>query len=175
MKFEIMYDVSEKDIKQMIALDKECYFGADVGDFYKCLSWYKKCPQLYTVLKTNQEIVGYVNFLPITKASYDKIKKGQEKDYELQEKDILPFSKGNNYCLFMSVVIDKKYRLSKAIIVLLLGLKEKIKNFEADGIKIRSFVADCVTGEGEKLAKHFGGKFLCLTPSGSKIYEFENI
>ena len=37
---------------------------------------------------------------------------------------------------------------------------------------IKSFIADCVTKEGEALAKHFGGRYLKTTKSKSKIFEF---
>lgn len=174
-RFEICCDVSKNDIKKMINLDKESYFGNDAGDFERCLSWHKICKDLYTILKKDGKIIGYINFLPIKKSAYNKIRAGKLKDYELEKKDILPFRKGENYCLFMSIVLDKQSRFSRAVHMLLLAWNKRILKMKDDGIIIKNFLADCVTEEGKKLAKHFGGKLLCETSSKSSVFEFDRI
>jgi len=83
-KYKIENNPSIEDIKQMINLDSLVFDEKDRGVLERCLMWQKICPELYTVLKDEDEIVGYINFLPITKSCFEEFKKGQTKDYLLK-------------------------------------------------------------------------------------------
>ncbi|MBO4569751.1 MAG: hypothetical protein J5689_00840 [Clostridia bacterium] len=172
MRFEIINKATDSDILEMIELDKCCYVGNDVGDFKKCVAWRNICPEIYTAIKIDGKIVGDINFMPITKTCYNQIRLGKKKDYEIDISDVLNFQKGDNYCLFMSIVISKDFRSTKALGYLLDGLKLKLNNFNKQGIIIKNIVADCITPEGESLAKRFNGNYVCKTKTNSKIYEF---
>ena len=173
MEFEIFHNSTQKDILEMIELDKTNYLGNDVGNYNDCVEWLKICPLMYTIIKSNNKIIGYINFLPITKQCYQQIKNGQKKDYELSSNDVLNFNKGDNYCLFMSIVINKEYRNSNAFNYLFNDFVKMLANLNENGIKIKNVIADCVTAGGERLARSFKGKFICKTPTKSSIYEFD--
>ena len=175
MGFDVVFSVTKKDIKQMIKLDKKAYLGSELVDLNRCLEWLKKCPEIYTCLKYNKKIVGYINFMPVTKNSYDKMKSGKKKDFEFEIDDICHFEAGENYCLFTSVVIDSKLRFTNAMTFLFLGFKSKLIKLKEKGVIIKNIICDCLTKEGEALAKHFNGRLVAKTNTGSKIYEFDNI
>ena len=171
MKFEIVNEATESDIIEMIALDSDCYFGDDVGVFQNCNDWVKKCPSIYTILKHDNKVIGYINFMPVTKTCYDQIRSGQKKDYEVNSSEVLNFKKGDNYCFFMSIVIDKNFKSTRALGYLIDGFKNKIEKLSNKGVKITKIIADCITTEGESFAKHYNANFICKTKTGSKIYE----
>jgi len=173
MEYEVYYNIKKEEVIDLIKLDYDNYFGSDVGDLESCIKWLEICPEVYTIVKKDKEIIGYINFLPITKDCYEKIKQGNKKDYEISLDDVLDFRIGDNYCLFMSIVLKKIYRKSMCLFFLLNGFKDKLYNLYKKGICIKGVIADCITHDGEKLAKYYNGKFICRTKTGSKIFEFK--
>ena len=171
-KFEIVYHPSESDIREMIKLDCESFSGLDVGEFDKCLKWQQACPEIYTAIKFGGRVIGYTNFVGITKECYEKIRAGKLKDYELNDGDIIPFRVGENYCLFMSIVVEKKFRYTDAVVELSNAFFERINKMKQKNIRLNNILCDCVSEDGEKLVKRFGAKFVSDSKDGTKIYEF---
>ena len=161
-----------EDLKQMVELDKSFYNNKlDRGEMKKCLQWQKICPELYTVLKSGDEVLGYINFIPITKECYDLFRMGKIKDYEIKRNDFLPFVNGENYCLFMSVVVKKES--PKSIFLLLIkAFLRKIKKMQSEGVLIKSIVADVINPQLEELILNNNGKYLCQSKNEGKIFEF---
>ena len=172
MKYSIEYYPTDMDIKEMLLLDKDVFNLKDTSSFNKVKSWYKKNNEIYTVLKLDGVVVGYINFMPITKECYDKFRIGKYKDYMLTSKDVVNFVKGDNYCLAMSIVIRKDLRDTNAIIKLWKGFLRKINKLKKHGIKIASIVADCVSIDGVKFViSNYNGKYICNSEDWGKIYE----
>lgn len=168
-KFSIVNQVNETLIKEMIELDKLVFKGDDIGAFDKCKEWVKRNPDIYTVLMQDDKVIGYINFMPITDESYNKIKEGKLKDYELNNDDIISFSNCKPLkCLFTSIVIKPEHQDTQAIIELWNGFINKLKTMK---INISSIVIDCVSEMGEKFIKqHLNVKFITNSHNG-KIYE----
>ena len=80
MEYTIENNPTLNDIRQMIEIDKQVYDENDCGNLEKCLEWKKICPELYTAIKYENQVVGYINFVPITKECYEKFKLGKIKD-----------------------------------------------------------------------------------------------
>lgn len=173
-EYNIEYYPNEEDIKQMIQLDNEVYNKSeDCGILEKCLQWKKICPEIYTVIKDSDKVVGYINFVSITKKCYEDFRHGKIKDYQLDLKDIVNFSKGDNYCLFMSVVVKNEYQDKYATKVLLDAFYKRINDFHIRGIKTNNIIADCVSKDGEKfITKRFNASCVGVTETNSKLYEF---
>lgn len=172
MKYTIEYYPTDRDIKEMLLLDKDVFNLKDTSSYSKVKSWYNKNNEIYTVLKLDGVVVGYINFMPITKDCYDKFRIGKYKDYMLSTKDVANFVKGDNYCLAMSIVIRKDIRDTKAIIKLWKGFLRKINKLKKQGIKITSIVADCVSIDGIKyFISNYNGKYICNSQDWGKIYE----
>ena len=174
-KFEIVYNPNENDIKQMVELDADSYEESlDRGVLEKCLEWKKICPNLYTAIKFDKKIIGYINFIAITEECYNKTKSGNFKDYELSVGDLLPFKEGKNYCLFMSIVIEEKFRDSQVVVKLLNAFFEKINKMKQNGVVLNNILCDCVSKDGENFVKRsFNANFVCNTKNGTKIFEFK--
>ena len=171
-EFQIEFSPTENDLRQMIMLDNRAYKKQeDRGILEKCLAWKRACPDLYTALKHNGTVVGYINFLPVTKKCYEKFRNGKLKDFEIAERDVLPFKKGDNYCIFVSIVIAEKFRNTKGIHLLMMAWRNRILVLQEKGVQVKKILADCVSEEGVKLSQGFNGKLVKDTQE-RKIFEF---
>lgn len=170
--WNIKYVMTEELLKQAIDLDKSVFEDNDIGDFNKCKEWLNINKEIYTILLFNNKVVGYINFMPITRDCYCKIKKGELKDYQINISDILPFEKDKEYnCLMTSIVIHKEFRNGIAVQRLWNGFKDKLLAFKKRNIKISLIIMDCVTDIGEKCAiNYLNAKYVCNS-NGGKIYE----
>ena len=158
----------------MVNLDKNFFNTADLVDTNLCLKWYNKNPEIYTAIKFKSQIVGYINFMCITKNCFNKFYKGLYKDDFIKPSDIVPFKKNAlNYGYFCSIVIKKEYRNTSAVFALRKAFLNQLKNFKDNKIIFSSVICDCVSKYGIKLAKKFNGKYICNSISGGEIYVCE--
>lgn len=169
MPYKIVNKPNDKQLKEMIRLDKEVFSSTDIGVFEKCKDWLTANPEIYTILTHKAKVVGYINFVPVTDEFYARFKTGKIKDFELSSKDITGFSNDKPIkCLFTSIVVDKNYRNGKSFETLWYGFLEKLRKFN---IEVSSIIMDCVTDIGELCAKKFlNGNYICNSSNG-KIYE----
>lgn len=170
--YTIAYTATDDDLKQMLVLDGEAFQGKDAGEFRRCKTWLSVNPDIYTILKLDGKVIGYINFVPLKEEVYEVFYQGHYKDFELTEKDLLPFEKGKDHkCLFMSIVIDRKYRDGESVILLSNAFKDRLQAWQEEGINIKLILADCVSIDGIKyIQNNFGSKFVCNSHNG-KIYE----
>lgn len=165
--------MTDEDLKQAIALDGESYSAEEnVGIFSLCKEWYNKNPLMYTVMKHEGEVIGYVNFLPLTKDSYEKYKAGEMHDYEIREDDIETYEFDKHYnALLTSIVIKEDYRNGEAIKLLWDGFLDKLSHLKKLGIEIDNVLADCVSKDGEKfVGDRLGFDYITESKDG-KIFE----
>jgi hypothetical protein len=168
-KFKIVYSVDDEILKKLIALDGLVFSGEDIGVFNRCKEWLKINGDIYTVLMCNKEVIGYINFMPITAEAYNKIKRGCLKDYEIEVNQIVKFEQGIPLkCLFTSIVVSPEYQTGLGLNLLWKGFINKLKS---QNLIISSVIMDCVTEMGEKCAiKYLNAKFITSSQNG-KIYE----
>ena len=109
--------------------------------------------------------------MPVYADAYKKIMSGKLRDYQIDADIIKPFKKGENKCLFDSIVIHPKHRDTEAILRLWNGFIYKINELESQGMVVSSVVADCVSVDGIKyMINNFKSRYICNS-SGGKIYE----
>ncbi len=161
-KWEIQHKIDNNTLNQMIALDREVYSKRDLVDIDRCRQWLSVNPDIYTVLKYNGNVVGYINFVPLKDEVYAKFERGQIKDYDLTREDITSFHKGETLnCLLLSVVLKKEFRDGEAIIKLVDGFKEFLEELRTQGVMLGKIIQDCVSIDGIKFALHtFGAHFV---------------
>ncbi len=84
--------------------------------------------------------------MPITDGCYNSFIMGEKRDYQITNKDILPFSKvKENKCLLTSVLIREDFRNGIAIRYLLNGFFERLKKHKDENVLISKVVLDCVS------------------------------
>lgn len=168
-RLKILYKVNEDIINKMIELDGMVFKEEDRGTLKGCKEWLKCNPDIYTVILYDDEVIGYINFMPITTDAYVKIYKGQLKDYELQPKDIIKFFENGTFnYLFTSIVIKPEYQDTNVVRELWNGF---LKNLMQKEIGVDKVIADCVSQDGENFVKrNLKARFITNSDNG-KIYE----
>ena len=169
-KFKIINKVNDDLIKKMIELDKLVFKGDDIGAFDKCKEWVGINPDIYTVLMTDNKVIGYINFMPITDTAYNKVKQGKLKDYELSTDDIVASYSSPKplKCLFTSIVIHPDHQTGLELARLWKGFINKLTSLN---LTIASVIMDCVTEMGEKCVKNYLGARFITNSNNGKIYE----
>lgn len=168
-QFKIVNRVTNKLLMSMIELDKLVYKGQDVGEYQKCKEWLKINSNIYTIVLCDNQVIGYINFMPVIDECYKLIKNGQKKDYDIETNDILDFDPDTKQkCLFTSIVIHPEYHQGAVLIILWKGFIKKLKRLK---VNIDSIIMDCVSPIGEKCARHCMSGRLITKSKHSKVYE----
>ena len=168
-KYSVSYHINDDMLRQMIELDKQVYHYGDIGNFDLCKNWLSKNDEIYTALLDDGEVVGYINFMPIKKNSYDAYKAGKLKDYQITADDIETYVDNNEYYgLICSLVIGEKLRKTTASVRLYKGFVDKIHELNSRGISFKKVICECVSDDGLNNAKKLGLK---LVNAAHEIYE----
>lgn len=151
-KFTIKNFVSLDDVKKMCELDQAVYDEFNQVPFEICKTWYEKNPHIYTAIFNNDELIGYINFMPISDELYNKFITGTFMEQNISADDIMIMESGKEYyTLFSSVVISEKYKNTNAFFMLLSSFYKNMKTkLTAENIKIKSTIADCVNKKIKK-------------------------
>lgn len=160
--YKIKLFADEKDLEEMIKLDEQYYQLQSYKVMLDlCKHWICKNNKIYTVLMYENLVVGYINFMPITKETYEKFKSGKIIDSDIRANDILNESE---YGLFCSIVIKKEYRKLQPLKMMYDAFWKKIKEQ-----KIKKFVCTAVSAEGARLARKH--QFVGKDKQDNAIYE----
>jgi len=168
-------DVTEKDLKEALLLDRMVYGGIEGGQFNieKCLAWHKINPDIYFVLRDMEldALVGYMNVAPITEACYNKIATDTIWDTAIDEDSVLPYDfPGLYYLNFTSIAVNPLYRSSSVVLQFMNAVVSKMIDLSKQEIYIKAMIADAVTPEGEKICRMVGMDMITKSNHHSKIY-----
>ena len=174
-------DVTEKDIRKALELDKKFYNIPDDEQFSikKCLRWHNKTgKKIYTMLKdlNTDDIVGYINATPVNDKCYNEIRNGEYPDEKIDDNDIVAYE--NAYTIktynlyFASIVIDTDVDGFIRFKMLYDAFLDKLIDFTKGNILISRIVADAVSDSGKNMCKRIGMKEIKNTGhDNSIIYE----
>jgi len=168
-------EVTEKDLREALLLDRMVYDEIDGGQFNieKCLAWHKINPDIYFVLRDVEldTLAGYMNVAPVTESCYNKIATGNIWDTSIEEDSVLPYNRPGLYHLnFTSIVVNPLYRSLSVVLQLRNAVISKMVDLSKKGIYFKAMIADAVTKEGEKLCRIFGMNLVAESNHNSKIY-----
>ncbi len=177
-KFEILDGKNIKicDIEQAIMLDEITYGNEYWVTLDRCLGWFERNNQIYTMLKENKtgRIIAYINVSPVTDEYYEKIKQGDFIDAFLPSEAIIEYDMPSLYNIyFSSIVIHPDFQNTGAFKPLFDALVEKFINLGTNDILIKRMIADAVTEKGAKFCMLFGMEKINLSKHNSVIYEVQ--
>ncbi len=137
-----------------------------------CLAYLKKNHYIYIMLKDGAEVVGYINFSPVTESTYEAMRSGEMVDVAINADDLLAYEKGGYYDAYLSsILLKKEYRGNRYSILMLNKLAELICDLAEKGIFIRRIVADVISEIGAIVCSKFGLKKIIGSNHSSNIYE----
>jgi hypothetical protein len=168
-------DVTEKDLREALLLDRMVYDEIDGGQFNieKCLAWHKINPDIYFILRDVEldTLVGYMNVAPVTESCYNKIATGKIWDTSIDEDSVLPYDFPGLYHLnFTSIAVNPLYRSSGVVLQLTNAVVSKMIDLSKQEIYFKAMIADAVTPAGEKICRMFGMELIEQSNHDSKIY-----
>ena len=166
--------VGVEDINQALNLDKIVYQDDYIISIEKCIAWYQRNSQIYTMLKdtlTNQ-IIAYINVSPISDEYYERIKDGDFVDTLLPPEAIMQYDLPYFYSIyFSSIVIHPDYQNTGVLKPLFDALVEKFIRLGNNDILMKRLIADAVTEKGVKVCELFGMEKIKSSKHHSQIYE----
>lgn len=135
----------------------------------------EKNPFIYFVAIIDNKLVGYINFSPVKKEMYEKIKSGMYIDTVIERDDILEYEDNNKYYIyFASIVVDKQYQGLGVGGRLIQEVRRFMANIEKErGIVIEKIIADVISEGGLKMVSKLGLKVIKDSNHNTKIAEWE--
>lgn len=160
---EIVYQRSDKMpnadfINDVLKLDAGVYPRKLQGTFTSVNGRYQRNKQSYILAYDNNQLIGYICFLNISKRLCDQLHENPlSNDDLINPNDIKEFSlKEPNTLYIISIVVMKEYRQQGIGASLVKELKKFIKNLVGKGYKFDCVYGTAVTKAGYQLAKKNG-------------------
>ena len=144
--------VTKNDVQSMLKIDKQVYKNENNVPEDIVMSWYTKNPKIYTAIFDKTKLIGYINFMPITKDCYERYLFDDFCENNIVNDDIVVFEPNKQYyTLFSSVAIHPKYQNTSAFTQLITNFYRNMKEyFIKNKITIISTIAECVNENMEK-------------------------
>ena len=173
-KLKIEYKFDLKDFKMMENIEHSYFPNENITPAEEVLNWYKKNNLTCIGLRnSNNEIVAFVNILPLNKKVFYDIYEDKINEADVVYNQIEEYEDNKSYNIYLSSIsIDKRYRNNYRVITTLLKGCINILNllFERN-IKIEKVMADASTIHGEKICKKLlKMDYIRNTSHESKIY-----
>lgn len=154
LKIEYKFDL--KDFEMMENIEHSYFPNENITPAEEVLNWYKKNNLTCIGLRnSNNEIVAFVNILPLNKKVFYDIYEDKINEADVVYNQIEEYEDNKSYNIYLSSIsIDKRYRNNYRVITTLLKGCINILNllFERN-IKIEKVMADASTIHGEKICK----------------------
>lgn len=179
---EIKDKLNIADFKEMQAMEKQYYNSDYIADYKDAFDWYENFSFTTMAIEDQGKIIGFLDLFPVKESIFYSLKKGMYNDKNLKTEDIVDIGKIKDmmdikkikdvqYDLFLCcIVIDKAYRKTDAVKLLLKTYMNFYQSFSTQGISFDEVITDNVTIEGERFSEKLGFKKLLKSDHGSVVY-----
>jgi hypothetical protein len=167
-------EINEDRIKQAVEIDENTYSTEFKGVLELCISWFKKNQDIYTFVidKQTDQVVGYLNAMPLDENTINKIESGTSKDNAIKPENIFAYDRPGFYKLYLcSIAVDPEYHGTIVFKLLFDALFGNLLALAVKEIMITDMIADAVTNEGAKICEFIGMKKINSTKHGTSIYK----
>ncbi len=168
-------EVQKEHIEQALSLDKLAYDDTYHLSLATCLSYFDKNNQIYIMAldKNKNNVLGYINFSPVTEEMYQTIKSGNVIDTAIKESDIVRYVNGVDCWGYMSSIVVHPDHRNRGIAKQMLRLLQKQICALAlnNNIFFKSIIADAVSNLGEYILTEIGYKKVKTSNHDTKIME----
>ncbi len=169
----IKSDLTLDDFLKMAAIEKKYYSADYIADYREAFDWYSKFSFTTKAVEDQGEIVGFLDLFPISKEIFKLLEQGRFNDKNLTTGDIIDIQSldsGKINLFLCCVVIEKNYRKTDALKMLLNAYADFYKSFQDLGISIDWIITDNVTPEGERFSQKLGFKKLMESDHKTVVY-----
>lgn len=150
-------DIKESLLDKIIDLDKTFFRKKYLWSSEYQKQIFNRNKDSFVALAYNDELIGYINYLVISKDKFENTKNEESivDDYELE--DILCFRKNeDNYITINSIVIDKKYHDGFVIKKITNAFIKHLRTLNRKGYKIKGINSTAVSNDGRKFLTNLG-------------------
>lgn len=175
-RYSLKHELFLEDFRLMEKMEADYYSSEYITPAEEAYQWHRHNPLTGIVLAKGNNIVGFLDILPVSNATCLKIMAGRFNDKDMKTEDVLTLeemmSKEHQpVSLFVScAVVHPDYR-GKGVTAHL--FREYIKHLHQMikwGIEFDKVVGDCVTPEGERFSQKIGMNYHASSDHGTKIY-----
>lgn len=155
----------EKYIDDIILLDHEFYDDKYLWTKEYQYEIFKRNPYSFIAVELNGKLVGYLNFLSLTKKKYDEMINSDIMIDRFNLEDIIPFSE-DTYLTINSVVVSKKHQNGRVIGLINNEFVNKILNDS----RIKGVNGIAISPDGNKWLTNLGFKHYKKLIDGNDLY-----
>ena len=159
-----LVDNIEEYIDDIITLDDDFYDQAYLWDNEYQRKVYDRNHDSFIAVSLDNKLVGYINYLSITKELYDQMKESNEIVDDFKLEDIIPFS-DEIYLTVNSIVILKEHQDGEVIKIINNEFLKKINN-----LSIKDINTIAISPDGNKWAQNMGFTLYKKLDDGNTLY-----
>ena len=159
-----LVDNIEEYLDDIITLDDDFYDQAYLWDNDYQRKVYDRNHDSFIAVSLDNKLVGYINYLSITKELYDQMKESNEIVDDFKLEDIIPFS-DEIYLTVNSIVILKEHQDGEVIKIINNEFLKKINNLSIKGINTIA-----ISPDGNKWAQNMGFTLYKKLDDGNTLY-----
>lgn len=167
-------ELTLEDFKYMEQLELKYYSEEHVTPSEEAYRWHLANPDTGCVLEEGGRIIGFIDMLPVKRAAFERILSGSFNDKYLTSGDLVSMEKlreGESVDLLLScVLVDKEYRKTDALKILLDFSMEYYRGFVKVGIVIDSIITSNVTEDGIRFSERMGFQRIGITDHGTVLF-----
>ena len=159
-----LVDNIEEYIDDIITLDDDFYDQAYLWDNDYQRKVYDRNHDSFIAVSLDNKLVGYLNYLSITKELYNQMKESNEIVDDFKLEDIIPFG-DEIYLTVNSIVILKEHQDGEVIKLINNEFLKKINNLSIKGINTIA-----ISPDGNKWAQNMGFTLYKKLDDGNTLY-----
>lgn len=174
--YAVKNDLTLEDYRIMQHLEAEYYSAEHITPAEEAARWSNHNPWMGVVLTCNNEIIGFIDVLPVGESVFRKIEEGclndrdMTTDHILSEKALFQYDGNPRHLFFSCAVIRQDFRGTDALAFLMKAYLMQLHTLLERGVVFHKVAGDCVTEEGERFARKIGLSYKCESHHGTRVY-----
>ncbi len=175
-RYGVKKDLTLEDYREMQGLEADYYTEDYITPAEEAARWAGHNPWAGVVLTCGNEIVGFLDVLPVGESVFNQIAAGTLNDREMTTEHFLSqemlFQQGGEprHLFFSCAVVRRDYRGTDALKYLLKAYLDQLHTLLERGVVFQKVAGDCVTEEGERFSRKIGLSYQCESDHGTRIY-----
>lgn len=167
--------ITNEMMSELVNLDKKFFKEEYLWDEYYQLQVFNKNKNSLIIVKYKDKVIGYLNYLVITKEKYDEMINSNVIIDEFDLNEITTFHKNKkNYLTINSVVIDKKFQNGYTVKLLTKRLKKILRQLNYNQYKIDGINAFAVSRDGRHFLENLGFERIKVLDDKNYLYVLED-
>lgn len=170
----IKRELTPEDFEYMEQLELKYYSEEHVTPSEEAYQWHLANPDTGCVLEEGGRIIGFIDMLPVRKEAIERILSGSFNDKFLKADDLVSMEnlrEGESVELLLScVLVEREYRKTDALRILLDYSMEYYRGFMKKGIIIDSVVTSNVTEDGIRFSERMGFQRIGISDHGTALF-----